>query len=198
MRRGPSLKRKPEPDPIYNSLLVSQLINQVLLDGKKDLASNIVYSALELVEKQTGSDPINTLKDAFENVRPQIETKSRRVGGTNYQVPMEVPQRRSTTLAIRWMVDSSRKRGENTMSERLGREILDASLLINLLVDSKGKIILNQALDLEDAEVGLNCLAIPLYHEGKIDAVLGVAGPAARIPASQLRAFASKLQRVSL
>ena len=127
MRRGPSLKRKPEPDPIYNSLLVSQLINQVLLDGKKDLASNIVYSALELVEKQTGSDPLNTLKDAFENVRPQIETKSRRVGGTNYRVPMEVPQRRSTTLAIRWMVDSSRKRGENTMSERLGREILDAS-----------------------------------------------------------------------
>tara|TARA_Y100000591_G_scaffold257106_1_gene229168 strand:+ start:384 stop:851 length:468 start_codon:yes stop_codon:yes gene_type:complete len=127
MRRGPSLKRKPEPDPIYNSLLVSQLINQVLLDGKKDLASNIVYSALEIVEKQTGSDPLNTLKDAFENVRPQIETKSRRVGGTNYQVPMEVPQRRSTTLAIRWMVDSSRKRGEKTMSERLGREIMDAS-----------------------------------------------------------------------
>jgi small subunit ribosomal protein S7 len=107
--------------------LVSQLINQVLLDGKKDLASNIVYSAMQLVEKQTGSDPLNTLKDAFENVRPQIETKSRRVGGTNYQVPMEVPQRRSTTLAIRWMVDSSRKRGEKTMSERLGREILDAS-----------------------------------------------------------------------
>tara|TARA_B100001093_G_scaffold399754_1_gene387266 strand:+ start:340 stop:807 length:468 start_codon:yes stop_codon:yes gene_type:complete len=127
MRRGPSLKRKPEPDPIYNSLLVSQLINQVLLDGKKDLASNIVYSALQLVEKQTSVDPLNTLKDAFENVRPQIETKSRRVGGTNYQVPMEVPQRRSTTLAIRWMVDSSRKRGEKTMSERLGREILDAS-----------------------------------------------------------------------
>ena len=127
MRRGPSLKRKPEPDPIYNSLLVSQLINQVLLDGKKDLASNSVYSAMKLVEKQTGSDPLNTLKDAFDNVRPQIETKSRRVGGTNYQVPMEVPQRRSTTLAIRWMVDSSRKRGEKTMSERLGREILDAS-----------------------------------------------------------------------
>ena len=127
MRRGPSLKRKPEPDPIYNSLLVSQLINQVLLDGKKDLASNIVYTALQLVEKQTASEPLNILKDAFENVRPQIETKSRRVGGTNYQVPMEVPQRRSTTLAIRWMVDSSRKRGEKTMSERLGREILDAS-----------------------------------------------------------------------
>lgn len=109
MRRGPSLKRKPIPDPIYNSVLVSQLINQVLLDGKKDTASSIVYSALDLVQKQTGSDPITTLKNAFENVRPQIETKSRRVGGTNYQVPMEVPQRRSTTLAIRWMITSSRK-----------------------------------------------------------------------------------------
>mgnify|MGYP005694565061 CR=1 FL=1 len=110
MRRGPSLKRKAEPDPIYNSVLVSQIINQVLLDGKKDLASGIVYSALKLVEKQSGSDPINVLKDAFENIKPQIETKSRRVGGTNYQVPMEVPYRRSTTLAIRWLVGSSRKR----------------------------------------------------------------------------------------
>jgi len=127
MRRGPSLKRKAEPDPIYNSVLVSQIINQVLLDGKKDLASGIVYSALELVQKQAGSDAMDVLKDAFENVKPQIETKSRRVGGTNYQVPMEVPNRRSTTLAIRWIVDSSRKRGEKTMSERLGREILDAS-----------------------------------------------------------------------
>ena len=127
MRRGPSLKRKAEPDPIYNSVLVSQIINQVLLDGKKDLASGIVYDALELVQKQVGSDAIDVLKEAFENVKPQIETKSRRVGGTNYQVPMEVPNRRSTTLAIRWIVDSSRKRGEKTMSERLGREILDAS-----------------------------------------------------------------------
>ena len=127
MRRGPSLKRKAEPDPIYNSVLVSQIINQVLLDGKKDLASGIVYDALELVQKQSGSDAMDVLKDAFENVKPQIETKSRRVGGTNYQVPMEVPNRRSTTLAIRWLVDSSRKRGEKTMSERLGRELLDAS-----------------------------------------------------------------------
>ena len=127
MRRGPSLKRKAEPDPIYNSVLVSQIINQVLLDGKKDLASGIVYGALELVQKQSGSDAIDVRKDAFENVKPQIETKARRVGGTNYQVPMEVPNRRSTTLAIRWIVDSSRKRGEKTMSERLGREILDAS-----------------------------------------------------------------------
>ncbi len=127
MRRGPSLKRKPEPDPLFNSVLVSQLTNKILLDGRKDTARNIVYSALELVEKQAGGDPIAVLKEAFENVKPQVETKSRRVGGTNYQVPMEVPQRRSTTLAIRWMVASSRKRGEKTMAERLGREILDAS-----------------------------------------------------------------------
>ena len=127
MRRGPSLKRKPEPDPLFNSVLVSQLTNQILLDGRKDTARNIVYSALELVEKQAGGDPIAVLKEAFENVKPQVETKSRRVGGTNYQVPMEVPQRRSTTLAIRWMVASSRKRGEKTMAERLGRGILDAS-----------------------------------------------------------------------
>ena len=127
MRRGPSLKRKPEADPLFNSILVSQLTNQILLDGKKDTARNIVYKALELVEQQVGGDPLNTLKEAFENVKPQIETKSRRVGGTNYQVPMEVPHRRGTTLAIRWIVDASRKRGEKTMHERLGREILDAS-----------------------------------------------------------------------
>ena len=127
MRRGPSLKRKPEPDPLFNSVLVSQLTNQILLYGRKDTARNIVYSALELVEKQAGGDPLAVLKEAFENVKPQVETKSRRVGGTNYQVPMEVPHRRSTTLAIRWMVASSRKRGEKTMAERLGREILDAS-----------------------------------------------------------------------
>ena len=127
MRRGPSLKRKPEADPLFNSVLVSQLTNQVLLDGKKDTARNIVYKALELVEKQAGGDPLNLLKEAFENVKPQIETKSRRVGGTNYQVPMEVPHRRGTTLAIRWIVDASRKRGEKTMHDRLGREIFDAS-----------------------------------------------------------------------
>ena len=88
MRRGPSLKRKPEPDPLFNSVLVSQLTNQILLDGRKDTARNIVYSALELVEKQVGGDPLAVLKEAFENVKPQVETKSRRVGGTNYQVPV--------------------------------------------------------------------------------------------------------------
>ena len=126
MRRGPSLKRKPEPDPIYNSLLVSQLINQVLLDGKKDLASNIVYSALQLVEKQTSADPLNTLKDAFENVRPQIETKSRRVGGATYQVPVEVKSKRAQALAIRWLVDSARKRKDKHMSDKIFNELFDA------------------------------------------------------------------------
>ena len=126
MRRGPSLKRKAEADPLFNSILVSQLTNQVLLDGKKDTARNIVYKALELVEKQSGGDPLNTLKEAFENVKPQIETKSRRVGGTNYQVPMEVPHRRGTTLAIRWIVDASRSRNEKSITERLANELMDA------------------------------------------------------------------------
>ena len=126
MRRGPSLKRKPEADPLFNSVLVSQLTNQVLLDGKKDTARNIVYKALELVEKQVGEDPLNTLKEAFENVKPQIETKSRRVGGTNYQVPMEVRPRRAQTLAMKWIVDCATKRNEKTMKERVAGEILDA------------------------------------------------------------------------
>ena len=98
MRRGPSLKRKPEADPLFNSILVSQLTNQILLDGKKDTARNIVYKALELVEQQAGGDPLNILKEAFENVKPQIETKSRRVGGTNYQVPMEAVSYTHLTL----------------------------------------------------------------------------------------------------
>jgi len=126
MRRGPSLKRKPEPDPLFNSVLVSQLTNQILLDGRKDTARNIVYSALELVEKQAGGDPLAVLKEAFENVKPQVETKSRRVGGTNYQVPMEVRPKRAQTLAMKWIVDSALKRNEKTMRERVANEIFDA------------------------------------------------------------------------
>ena len=121
MRRGPSLKRKPEPDPLFNSVLVSQLTPRFF--STQSIVTGSV-AALELVEKQVGGDPLAVLKEAFENVKPQVETKSRRVGGTNYQVPMEVPHRRSTTLAIRWMVAASRKRGEKTMAERLGREII--------------------------------------------------------------------------
>ena len=126
MRRGPSLKRKAEPDPIYNSVLVSQIINQVLLDGKKDLASGIVYGALELVQKQAGSDAMDVLKDAFENVKPQIETKSRRVGGSNYQVPIEVNSKRRVSLAMKWIIEAASKRNEKSMKEKLASEIADA------------------------------------------------------------------------
>jgi len=127
MRRGPSPKRNESPDPIYDSVLVSQLTNQVLQDGKKDKARTIVYGALGLIEKQSGGDPLSVLKNAYDNVKPQVETRTRRVGGTSYQVPVEVSSRRSNTLAIRWLVTAARKRGEKTMEERLSREILDAS-----------------------------------------------------------------------
>ena len=127
MRRGPSPKRNAIPDPMYDSILVSQLTNQVLQDGKKDKARSIVYGALTLIEKQSGGDPLNVLKSAYDNIKPQVETRTRRVGGTSYQVPVEVTSRRSSTLAIRWLVTAARKRGEKTMEERLSREILDAS-----------------------------------------------------------------------
>ena len=127
MRRGPSPKRNATPDPMYDSILVSQLTNQVLQDGKKDQARSIVYGALTLIEKQSGGDPLNVLKSAYDNIKPQVETRTRRVGGTSYQVPVEVTSRRSSTLAIRWLVTAARKRGEKTMEERLSREILDAS-----------------------------------------------------------------------
>ena len=127
MRRGPSPKRNATPDPMYDSILVSQLTNQILQDGKKDKARSIVYGALTLIEKQSGGDPLNVLKSAYDNIKPQVETRTRRVGGTSYQVPIEVTSRRSSTLAIRWLVTAARKRGEKTMEERLSREILDAS-----------------------------------------------------------------------
>ena len=104
MRRGPSVKRNVSPDPLFNSTLVSQLTNQILLDGKKDTARSIVYGAMELIEKEQGGDPLTVLKNAFENVKPQVETRTRRVGGTSYQVPIEVSARRGATLAIRWIV----------------------------------------------------------------------------------------------
>ena len=126
-RRGPAQKRKIEPDAVYRSVLVSQIINKVLLKGKKDKARTIVYGAMEIVERRASQDPLVVLKRAIDNLRPTVEVRSRRVGGSSYQVPVEVPPRRSTTLAIRWLVDFSRKRKENTMAERLANEILDAS-----------------------------------------------------------------------
>ena len=127
MRRAPAQKRKIEPDPVFRSTLVSQVINKVLWKGKKDLARDIVYSALETIEQRTNQDPTVVLKRAVDNIRPQVEVRSRRVGGSSYQVPMEVTPRRQTSLAIRWMVNYARQRREPTMSLRLANEILDAS-----------------------------------------------------------------------
>ncbi len=127
MRRGPAQKRHIEPDPVYRSLLVSQVINKVLLDGKKETARSIVYGALETVERRVGQDPLTVLKRAVDNIRPQVEVRSRRVGGSSYQVPVEVRPRRSNSLAIRWLVNFARRRKEKTMAERLANEILDAS-----------------------------------------------------------------------
>ncbi len=127
MRRAPAQKRKIEPDPVFRSVLVSKVINKVLLKGKKDTARTIVYEALETVEKRTGQDPSVVLKRALDNIRPHLEVRSRRVGGSTYQVPVEVPLRRQETLAVRWMVNFARKRREPTMSLRLANEILDAS-----------------------------------------------------------------------
>ncbi|HLV89578.1 MAG: 30S ribosomal protein S7 [Acidimicrobiales bacterium] len=127
MRRAPAQKRRIEPDPVFRSVLVSQVINKVLLKGKKDLARQIVYQALETVEQRTSQDPTVVLKRAVDNIRPQVEVRSRRVGGSNYQVPVEVSPRRQNTLAIRWLVDFARRRREPTMALRLANEILDAS-----------------------------------------------------------------------
>ena len=126
-RKGPAPRREYPPDPIYKSVLVTQIVNKVLLRGKRSVAERIVYDALKLVEQRSGAEPISTLKRAVENVKPQLEVKSRRVGGATYQVPMEVRPRRATTLAIRWLVSFSRDRRERTMAERLANELLDAS-----------------------------------------------------------------------
>src|SRR4051794_20715251 len=126
-RKGPAPKRPLIVDPVHNSPLVSQLVNKVLLDGKKSTAERIVYSALDGCREKTGNDPVQTLKRGLDNVRPSLEVKSRRVGGATYQVPVEVKPGRATTLAMRWLVSFARQRREKTMAERLMNEILDAS-----------------------------------------------------------------------
>jgi small subunit ribosomal protein S7 len=126
-RKGPATRRPLTPDPIYQSQLVTQLINKILLHGKRSTAERIVYSALEQCRRKTGNDPVTTLKRAIENVKPVLETKSRRVGGATYQVPIEVRPGRSMTLALRWLTNFSRARREKTMADRLAGEILDAS-----------------------------------------------------------------------
>jgi small subunit ribosomal protein S7 len=126
-RKGPAPKHPVVVDPVYNSPLVTSLVNKVLLDGKRSTAERIVYGALEGAREKTGTDPVVTLKRALDNVKPTLEVKSRRVGGATYQVPVEVRAGRSTTLALRWLVTYSRGRREKTMTERLMNELLDAS-----------------------------------------------------------------------
>ena len=127
-RRAAANRREVQPDAVYNKRLVTQLINKVLLDGKKATAERIVYTAFEIVaEKSEGGDALATFKKAMDNVKPTLEVKPKRVGGATYQVPMEVNSRRSTALGIRWIVNFSRARKEKTMAERLANEILDAS-----------------------------------------------------------------------
>jgi len=126
-RRAAAQRREVLPDPVYNNRLVTQLVNKVLLDGKKSVAARIVYGAFDIVEQKTGQDPLSVFKKAMDNVRPTLEVKPKRVGGATYQVPIEVNSRRSTTLAIRWIVGFSRKRREKRMKERLAAEIMDAA-----------------------------------------------------------------------
>lgn len=126
-RKGPAPKRPLVVDPVYNSPLVTQLVNKVLLDGKKSVAERTVYGALEGARAKTGNDPVIILKRALDNVKPALEVRSRRVGGSTYQVPVDVRPARSTTLALRWLIQFSRARREKTMTERLMNEILDAS-----------------------------------------------------------------------
>jgi small subunit ribosomal protein S7 len=126
-RKGPAPKHQVVLDPVYGSPLVTQLVNKVLVDGKRSVAERIVYGALEGCRDKTGTDPVVTLKRAMDNVKPTLEVRSRRVGGATYQVPVEVKPPRATTLGLRWLVSYSRARREKTMVERLMNELLDAS-----------------------------------------------------------------------
>ena len=126
-RKGPAPRRELNPDPVYRSVLVTQLVNRVLLRGKRALSERIVYDAMKIIEERTGAEPLSTVKRAIENVKPALEVKSRRVGGATYQVPVEVRPRRANTLAIRWIIGFARARREKSMAERLAGELLDAA-----------------------------------------------------------------------
>ena len=125
-RRGNVPKREILPDPMYNSVLVTKLVNSIMLDGKKGVAQKIVYDAFAIVEEKTGKPALDAFQEAIENIMPTLEVKARRVGGSTYQVPMEVRPERKKTLGLRWLVTYSRKRSERTMAERLAGEIIDA------------------------------------------------------------------------
>ena len=126
-RKGHVAKRQVLPDPIYNSVLVTRLINSVMLDGKKSVAQKIIYGAFDRIAKTTGKDPLEVYKEAMNNIMPQLEVRSRRVGGANYQVPVEVREERRSTLGLRWLTNYARLRNEKTMEERLAKEIMDAA-----------------------------------------------------------------------
>jgi len=126
-RKGPVTKRDVLPDPIYNSKLVSRLINRLMVDGKRGKASTILYDAFDSIKEQTGNDPIEVFEQALKNIMPVLEVKARRVGGSNYRVPVGVRPDRRTTLALRWLVSYARLRGEKTMEDRLAKEIMDAA-----------------------------------------------------------------------
>ena len=126
-RKGPVPRRDVLPDPIYNSKLVTRLINRIMVDGKRGIAQTILYNAFDTVKERSGNDPMEVFDQALKNIMPVLEVKARRVGGTNYQVPIEVKPERRTTLGLRWLVNYARHRGEKTMEERLANEILDAA-----------------------------------------------------------------------
>ena len=126
-RRGNVAKREVLADPIYNSTVVTRLVNYIMLDGKKGVAQEIVYDAFDIVKEKTGNDPLEMFEKAMENIMPNLECKTRRVGGANYQVPLEVSPARRETLGLRWLTAYSRARGEKTMSARLAAEIIDAT-----------------------------------------------------------------------
>lgn len=127
MRKNRAPKREVLADPMYNSVVVTRLINRVMLDGKRGVSTNIVYGAFKQIEEATGNNPLEVFETAMENIMPVLEVRARRVGGSNYQVPVEVRPERRTTLGLRWLVNYSRSRGEKTMEERLANEILDAA-----------------------------------------------------------------------
>ena len=126
MRKNRAEKREIMPDPIYNKVLISRIVNKLMLDGKKGLAENIFYGALDIIADKTGEDPIEVVNEALNNIMPALEVKSRRVGGSNYQVPVEVDEHRKITLSLRWLINAARARGERTMRERIAGEITDA------------------------------------------------------------------------
>jgi len=126
-RKGPVPRRDVLPDPIYNSKLVTRLINRIMIDGKKGVAQRILYNAFDLIRERTGKNPMEVFEQALKNVMPVLEVKARRVGGANYQVPVEVKPERRTSLGLRWLVNYARLRGEHTMEERLAAEIIDAA-----------------------------------------------------------------------